>query len=597
MRQAATLVIFACLVLSRLAGAQVPAASSPAPALNALGRLPVREVTIFKDGYAFVVHEGVLPVDDGGRVSMDYLPTPVLGTFWLHSADPKIRVTSVVASQRRVRVDRTALDVRELIEGNIGGQATITEAVAGRDPISYAATIVDVPARSGEELARTLPPNSGERLPQKGSLALLKTDTGVRAVPIDRILDVTFRGTPRSTVSGEEFRNLLTLQIDRAGRPGVREAAVGMVYVQHGLRWIPSYKVDLDGQGRAKVTLQATLINELVDLENATAQLVVGVPSFAFKDTVDPMALQQVAARVSGAMDQSSLLNSRLSNALMTQVASTAPGGGGAGGDQTDRPTPDLGAEITGSERHEDLFVYTLEHVTLRKGQRMIVPVHELSLKYRDVYTVDIPFALPAELPRSELRINDDQQRELVRALREPKTMHKVRLTNASAFPLTTAPALTMRDGRVLSQGLMPYTSVGGVADLAVTQALDVAVTKNDKEIRRIANAENWQGHSYGRIDLAGTVTVTNHRDRAAEVEVRRYALGKVTEASSGGTIQMMNVFEDRSFGDWMPAWWSWSWWPDWMAHFNGVGRITWTVTLEPGKSADLTYGWNYYWR
>ena len=29
----------------------------------------------------------------------------------------------------------------------------------------------------------------------------------------------------------------------------------------------------------------------------------------------------------------------------------------------------------------------------------------------------------------------------------------------------------------------------------------------------------------------------------------------------------------------------------------NGIGRITWKQTLDPGKSLDLKYAWNYYWR
>jgi hypothetical protein len=37
--------------------------------------------------------------------------------------------------------------------------------------------------------------------------------------------------------------------------------------------------------------------------------------------------------------------------------------------------------------------------------------------------------------------------------------------------------------------------------------------------------------------------------------------------------------------------------WPWWWCHFNGVGRITWTVTLEPKTPFDLGYTWNYYWR
>src|SRR5512139_3223583 len=76
---------------------------------GALARMPIREVTVFKDGHAFVLHEGRLPTDAAGNVVMDYLPMPVLGTFWAHSADPKARLTSAIASQQRVRIDRTAL--------------------------------------------------------------------------------------------------------------------------------------------------------------------------------------------------------------------------------------------------------------------------------------------------------------------------------------------------------------------------------------------------------------------------------------------------------------------------------------------------------
>jgi hypothetical protein len=28
----------------------------------------------------------------------------------------------------------------------------------------------------------------------------------------------------------------------------------------------------------------------------------------------------------------------------------------------------------------------------------------------------------------------------------------------------------------------------------------------------------------------------------------------------------------------------------------NPVSRVSWKVTVEPGKSADLLYSWKYYW-
>ena len=45
------------------------------------------------------------------------------------------------------------------------------------------------------------------------------------------------------------------------------------------------------------------------------------------------------------------------------------------------------------------------------------------------------------------------------------------------------------------------------------------------------------------------------------------------------------------------PSWWGWYSWPQWWTHFNGVGKVTWKLDLEPGKSVDLKYTWNYYWR
>src|SRR5216117_409187 len=87
---------------------------------EALARMPVKEITVFKDGHAFVLHEGTMPVDSAGNVQMDYLPTPVLGTFWPYSAAKDVKLSAVIASPRRVLVERTALNLRELLDANPG---------------------------------------------------------------------------------------------------------------------------------------------------------------------------------------------------------------------------------------------------------------------------------------------------------------------------------------------------------------------------------------------------------------------------------------------------------------------------------------------
>ena len=108
-----------------------------------------------------------------------------------------------------------------------------------------------------------------------------------------------------------------------------------------------------------------------------------------------------------------------------------------------------------------------------------------------------------------------------------------------------------------------------------------------------------WQGNSYGKIVLAGQIELTNRKDQPVAIEVVRHVLGMADDADNDGQVVMSNVLEDTDAapqGE-RPYWWGWYSWPSWWAHFNGLGAITWTAKLEPGKSITLKYGWHYYWR
>ena len=593
MRQSSWLVLGWVLVfpLLTLADKAEPMAS--------MARLPVKEVTIFKDGHAFVLHAGTMPTDAQGNVVMDYLPNPVLGTFWPYSADKNAKLTAVTASQHKVLISRTALSLRELIEANIGAAVTVTEVPLGAGDkaaaISYPATILSIPTQTGEELEATSPPNSGDKLPVKGNLVVLKTVEGDKVVNIDRLADITFKAgnaNHQSKLDREEFRNLLKLKLDWAKGPTPKEAAVGLVYLQRGLRWIPHYKVSIDGAGNAVLQLQATLVNELTDLEDVTANLVIGVPTFNFKDQNDPISLQQAVAQVVHNLDnRSQMLN--MSNAIQSQaaymprMAENAPGA---------VPPVDLGPEVSGAVKTEDLFVFSVQHITLKKGQRMVLPVTEFKLKYRDVYTVDIPFTPPPEA----MQQFGGRQDIMAKLFAGPKAMHTLRLTNTSTYPLTTAPAMILRDNRLLAQGMMTYASPGGECDLDLTTALDIQIKKTDSESSRTPDAARWNNDQYGRIDLAGKITLRNFGKQPVEVEVVRHVLGNVNSTDNNGKSEMVNIFEDNSFkaaGNEAQPWWTNYSWPYWWHHFNGVGRITWKITLEPEKPVDLGYTWHYYWR
>jgi|WetSurMetagenome_2_1015567.scaffolds.fasta_scaffold07055_2 hypothetical protein len=557
---------------------------------NTLSKMPVREVTVFKDGHAFVLNEGSLPVSADGSVALDGLPAPVLGTFWPYSAEKGATLRAVVAGQKRVTTHRSPLHLAEFIESNTGAEVIVTEKAVASDKegLRYAATLVGVPRRSAAEVEAASPPGSGLKLPEKGTVVLLKTADGVKVLPAERILDITLKGEPAKSLDSEELRDGLTLRLDWGGRSPSPEARVGLAYLQRGLRWIPSYRVELDGKGGAAVRLQATLVNDLADLDDVTANLVIGVPSFAFKEELDPMALQRDAAQLSGYMQPNSQTAYAFSNAaVMTQALRPGASYG------SDEGNAERGPEITGGEKAEDLFLFTVKRISLRKGERMVLPVAEFAFKVKDVFVLEVPALPPAEM--TQQRSLSGREAELAKLLASPKVMHKLRWTNTAREPLTTAPALIFSEGRLLAQGLMTYAAPGAEEELEVTAAVDLTVKRTDAEVRRIPNALTWNGDNYFKVELKGSILLTNHRAEPVNVEVTRKVLGNVDTASEGGVICKLNRLEEG--GEGQPTWWSWYSWPYWWNRFNGTGSITWKTTLEPGKHTTMDYTWNYLWR
>ncbi len=557
------------LILTMLMCASVLADEDKQP--EVFKKLPIREVTVFKDGHALLVHEGQLPSDADGNVKIDQLPQPVLGTFWPYSAEKDVKLRAVVAGMEDVLKTSQAANIPELIRANRGARVIVRE-----NNNSYQATIVDTPQAKIEKEDATAP--------VVADYVQLLTFQGVRVVPIGSILEITFLDDFKREKEYDAKRGVMTMHLDWPGQPG-QNAAVGMMYVQEGLRWIPSYKVDIDGQGGAKVKMQATLVNDLADMEDVTLNLVIGVPRFAFAGQTDPISLAETIARVEHASHRDS--RRYLSNAIMTQMVSAdmpmMPG--------SPAPLP----KVQGGETNEDLFVYTVEHVTLKKGQRMVLPVKEFSLAYQDVYTLDLAISPP---PEAWQHFSTEQITEVARMSAMPKVMHQLRLHNTSDAPLTTAPALIMKNGKVLAQGMMKYTSIKATCDLAVTQAVNIKVKKTDREISRNLKAAEWRNHWYCQIDLTGEILLHNYSDKSIELEVTRSVLGAVDECSDDGIKKMINVFEDPSYLDSSnrPGWWGWYRWPWWWYRFNGIGQIEWKITLEPDKSKELNYKWHYFW-
>jgi hypothetical protein len=531
---------------------------------------PIREVSVFKDGHAFVLREGEMPVDAAGAVVVTELPRPALGTFWPYARDERCKLTGVTAGKRRVAVERPAVVLADLLRANVGAEGTFQEVGGAR----WTGKILAFPAG-----------NAGPPAPAM----LVDTGEGTRAVALDRIEGVVFKDVARTTTSAEEARDVLTLRLAWAGERAPT-ARVGFVCLESGLRWIPEYRIDIDGAGAAHVRLQATLVNDLADLDHAAVRLVVGVPKFDFGDLADPVSLQADLVDTASRMRRDSRLLYAAENSIQTQSANdfVDPAAAAARGAVDER--------VTGASGTEDLFVFDVRDVTLAKGERMTLPVTEFDATYVDVFAVDVPAAAPMEVrPRN----SDPRELEAARRHARPKAMHSLRLTNTSSFPLTTAPAIVLRDGRLLGQGQTLYAPAGGRCDVAVTQAVGLRVRKEDHETGRKPDALKWNGDSYARCDLVGSIEIANDADVARDVEISRAVLGVLDTADRDGAVVALNAIDEPE-ADASASWGVWGRgydWPWWWARLNGVGRARWTVRVEPHESVKATYAWHYFWR
>jgi hypothetical protein len=562
--------------------------------LQTFAALPVREATVFKDGHALLLHRGAARVDAAGNVVLTELPAPVLGTLFATSATPAAKLTGTAARHAIVQVPRTALTNAELLRANLGAQVVVQEKSDGEAPgASFTGTVLGFPTRSAAEEAATNPPRSEPYLPNVGNMVLLQTDDGVVALPLDRVRLLTFRQAPQMQVTGEELRQLLTLQLDWGATKPAATAEIALGYVQRGLRWIPNYRITLDGKGQAVVELQATLVNELADLHDVTLNLVVGAPQIAFADLPDPLAMQRAVTQVMNYQrDQRGDANF-FSNAIMSQQMAMPMR---QRGEEQTGSGLDLGPAVAGAEQREDLHVYTLKGITLRRGERITLPVSTVTLNHTDVYTLQVPLAPPGQAYE---RLDSEQQQRLAQLLATSRVKHQIRLQNSGSAPLTTAPALIRRGEQLLAQSLLTYTAVGAKVDLELNPAVNVPVRREESVVKQTPNAIVIDGNHFTRHDLSGTLTLTNYSGAPITLEVERVVFGLADSADNDGKLRQLNGLENidryldlgdarrgRSFD--MTWWWRGT---------NGLGLFTWDLTLPAGESRTLTYTWHYFWR
>ncbi len=535
---------FAILVFTLAVSA---AAESQKPANTFEGK--VASVAVFKNGYGFFRVDGeAAPVD--GVVEIAPLPAAVLGTWWFYSHDKSVVIESATASEREADSVRAVRSLGELLAANPD-----REVIVETDKRNYSGRLLAVGGQAGSPPPQTRPLSMVAVPGFDGVLGrrdiILKTDDGVISIRAQDIRTVQIEG------AGTDFHEkkketCVSLHLKGVGK----SASIGYEFLQKGIRWIPSYRVELVDDRKASLVLQAEVINDIHDLDGATLQLVVGVPNFMYADLISPLACLAEVPRLSAFFQEGSRRGDTqlFSNAMISQTAAPyeeARWGPRAGSGAPEVESAFVVPDLITSKSVSDLFYYDVKDFTLKKGRRACAYILHARCPYEHIYKWK-----PGnqETPRP--------------------VEHYIRLENKSGKPLTSGPAMLLSKGKVLSQDVLEYTPTGGTADVKVTAAVDIKTSRKEEETARKHNALVAYGRRYDQVNARGTLTLKNYKAETVRIVVTRNLEGAVSETSEGAVVT-----RDTSN----------------LKSVNPHSVITWEFDLSPNQEKELKYSYSTY--
>ena len=546
------LLLIVCVFLGSQISAQEAATFSP----------EVKRVAVFKNGYAFTYREGETKIVNNTAYSTN-LPIGVLGTVWGYAKSPDIKVKQLIATEIEKRGTERVIDTAELLLANEGARIRFKDSYNELHEGTYQILSEN---RGFEKTA--------DGFNRSNLTIVLNTENGVMLFPAANLRQLEFLQMPGFQKPTISKVNRMMFQVE--GAKTGQTTGLGIAALERGIRWIPAYRVQIkdDPVKEVKLELEAMLINELTDLTDTEVYFVVGVPYFLFQDTMSPLSINTAFAGVSRYFQSGSRggAANAYSNAIMTQVASTADSAGSLQPDGL--PTVD-GEEQAGSFSAEQLYLYKADQINLKKDERASLRLFSLTVPASEIFEWTLN-----DSPDTERRYLEYARNSTSVPLMEnlsSKMWYALRLKNQTGMPWTTAPVLTFRDWKPLGQDMLTFTPVKGENILRVTPATEVFGTHTLEEKARERTTLDYNGSRYNfdLVTVEGTIKIKNVKKETVEVAVTRNFVGETVSATDDGRMSKEGLN---------------------LQSVNPTSIIKWNVRVPPGEK-EIKYTYKIYVR
>lgn len=538
-------------------------AAGAATGTNAVPR--IERIALFKNGLGYATATATLP-PNATTVRIGQLPVPAYGTFWV-GYPQEVKLRNLTTAMETVDELVPVSSVDQLLRLNPGRKVVVHTAgatsgeqgvVAGLvQPFAAPPAAPEPPSPYFMDFRRSpeRPYYYGYPAPAQSGLVLVKTDNGVVALSPGAIQRADFEGgAPLCVTTNQQKRPAIRMELEAAAGG----AKVSVAYLARGITWVPSYRIDLSAEKSARFSAQAQIINEMADLEDAHVDLVTGFPNIQFAELPNPVAMSQsladflkslAAGRAEGG-DRGHMMQQQ---AIMFNAAA-----------YDNVPLPAYSTAVNG-QTAEDLFLYPLPRVSLKKGETATIPLFTTDMPYRHLYTWKIGDQLEGDTSRPR---GDGKSAEEI--------WHVCRLVNAAKMPLTTAVAEFVKDGQFVGQDTCFYTAAGAEASIRINRAMNVQAEQAEVEVERKRNAANFYGYGHDLVKLTGELKIRNRLDKAIDLEITKELSGEVLEKSG----EAKDVQTARG-----------------LKQVNPKHVLTWMSALKAGEELKITYSYQLYVR
>ncbi|MBN2580035.1 MAG: hypothetical protein JXB10_13685 [Pirellulales bacterium] len=548
----------------------------------------IASLGLLKNGLAVV--QRTAEAEGPGEYRLADVPEPVYGTFWVTSPAPvSCRVTyrteeaplgATPSGNFQDGLAGRQVEIRFAEPGLAPVEGKVVEFSAGGPTSAFGAASVNFPSYY------PVPAEPGYRA--AGGYLVLETAQGTCYVDPQRIAMLQVKG---KVVTVKRRRPVLLLHVgDTKQKPGT----VTISYLAKGMAWAPSYRLDLTGPKRLTLRQGAVIKNELEPIEDARIALISGYPHVKYGHV--PSLL---SPRMSWDMFLSAFAQGMNTpqTVVAQQIVAPYPQQETEGGND---PLAML------ADRDTDLHFQDVGKLTLGQGDALALETASGEANYESIVlwtvgghreanrpdappTAGIPiFSMPqviaSTIPTSpSTSIADPCMPWMPAQGVSPSgsasgesgenVWDVVRFRNPLKFPMTTAPALIVADGRFAGQATCPWSNPGEEVGVRVGKALNLRVQDQEEEVPGSRKAANVAGKNVLQVEREGTLRMRNLRAQPVTLVVECPYAGELL--TSDGDPKDTLLRDD-------------------LGSLNQRRQLTWSLKLKPGKEAKRTYRYRH---